>query len=144
MLKSSQYSAFLIGIILSNNTLANCSWPQVNPSEELPGNTVCVGTTGAWEAQEQHRTSGELWDYKHGPKNPIYDPNDPTYNDPTDIVGDWTTSDTTVTYTYPHDGTTSYTFTLRHDSTTPNDNYTFCGPSDIEATIKSGLTRCDP
>jgi len=57
MLKSYHYGAFLLGLTLSSNVIADCSWPQVaNASSTLSGHTVCVGAVGAWEAQEQHRS----------------------------------------------------------------------------------------
>jgi len=140
MLKSYHYGAFLLGLTLSNNVIADCSWPVVaDASSTLSGNTVCVGAAEAWEAQEQHRSGNELWDYKHGPISPS------NPNDPTDIVGEWSASSSTgsVTYTYPYGGSTSYTYTLHHDSSTPNSNYTFCSTSTtVEATIKSGEVGC--
>jgi len=138
MLKSYHYGAFLLGLTLSNNVIADCSWPEVaNASSTLSGNTVCVGAVGAWEAQEQHHTNGELWDYKHGPTS---------LNDPTDIVGGWSASSTSssVTYTYPFGGSTSYTYTLHHNALpSGNTDYTFCSTSTtVEATIKNGEVGC--
>lgn len=100
----------------------------------LQGNTVCVPNGSGWEWQEQHRTGGQLWDYKRGPGHPV---------DPSEQVGTWAVSgtgaNTVVTHTY---GSQSFPYKVcRVGAST---SYGFCPSSGttIMATIKAGISGC--
>ena len=84
----------------------------------------CIVTMGI---QEQHRSGGELWDYKMGSSDAI---------DPTVRVGDWsiTGSDqnTVVNYAYPPGGTPSAYKVFDAGAGT----YYFCSGTTIVATAK--------
>lgn len=133
MSKSYYRSLFLFSIALSTNAFAVpvCSSdPQVTATTDpsittvLSGSTVCTS-----DSQEQHRSGGELWDYKMGPSDPT---------DPTSQVGTWQISGDTVIYNY---GGPDYTFTLHKQPGTTND-YMFCGPSNVTAIINNSITSC--
>lgn len=100
----------------------------------LTGNTVCVGSPGNWEAQEFHKSDGNLIDYKKGPSDPV---------DPTASVGSWSISGTgaatRVNYTY---GTTTYNNAVWDHG---DGTYSFCnqeGNETIPSAIKAGQTGC--
>lgn len=100
----------------------------------LTGNTVCVGSPGNWEAQEFHKSDGNLIDYKKGPSDPV---------DPTATVGSWsitgTGAATRVNYTY---GTTTYNNAVWDHG---DGTYSFCnqsGNETIPSAIKAGQTGC--
>ncbi len=104
----------------------------------LVGNTVCVGSTGNWQAQEWHQGSSglanNLIDFKHGAGS---------VNDPTAPVGSWAIDSTnnTVSYTY-HGSTTPYVDTVYDNG---NSTYTFCdasGNTTIASAIKPGQQGC--
>ena len=84
----------------------------------------CIVTMGI---QEQHRSGGELWDYKMGSSDAI---------DPTVRVGDWsiTGSDenTVVNYAYPPGGTPAAYKVFDAGA----DTYYFCSGTTIVATAK--------
>jgi len=145
MLRPYLFGAIILGTALSNNALAiDCSpGTKLNPSQlstDLTGNTVCVGLPGAWKAQEEHRVSGELWDFHSGP-NSVNAPerltsNDPDSWDPTDKVGTWSITGDKVTYTYDSGG--SYEYNLHRTLSV----YTFCttdGGTDTDAVIAPGI-----
>lgn len=102
----------------------------------LNGNTACVGTSAPFEAQEQHRSGFELWDYKLGEGNAV---------DPTKKIGTWSITPTppstapgTISYTY--DGSsTPYTYTVYNIGTS---TYCFVGTSSVEVKVKSGIGSC--
>ena len=137
MLKPYHYGAIILGLALSNNALAvlDCSNSnKLNPGAlvaALQGHTVCVGSSGNWEAQEEHLAGGLLGDYHSGPNSinasERLTANDPASWDPTDRVGTWNTSGNKVTYTYSElvggtlTETGSYEYTLHYDG----DTYTF-------------------
>ena len=95
----------------------------------LQDKTVCVPKGAGWEWQEQHRASGQLWDYKLG-SNPV---------DPTEQVGTWAVSgsgaNTIVTHAY---GSQSFAYKVCRAGTTTS--YGFCPSSGatIMATIQGG------
>lgn len=136
-----------LGMIAAGNALGACTDTQVTGddlSTLLAGNTVCVGSTGNWESQEQHwvtisgpPASGDLYDYKRGPGDP---------KDPTRKLGTWTVNaNDTVTYDYTaFQPNQTYTFTV-HGPSASGDSYSFCngGTEAAKATIKSGLVSCD-
>ena len=98
----------------------------------IEGNTVCA-TRNTEQWQEQHRTSGALWDYKKGPTDPV---------DPTEQVGTWSIATNNVTYVYT--GGASYTYSV-HGPT--GGTYSFCtAPNGTEvvsgATFKIGSQSC--
>ncbi len=84
----------------------------------------CIVTMGI---QEQHRSGGQLWDYKMGPSDAI---------DPTVLVGDWSITgndaDTVVKYAYPPGGTSSVYKVFDAGAGT----YYFCSGTTIVATAK--------
>ena len=121
----------------STNTRLNIS----NLNQVLTGNTVCVGSSSSWEAQEQHVSGGVLRDYKRGPSSTV---------DPTSQVGTWSTATNgslgaQVTYTY---GSTSYVYGVCSPSTTTPANgqaVGFCPMGSGTATTASlrvGLVGC--
>lgn len=161
MLKFYLYGAIVLGAALSTNALAiDCldSNKRDNTAlgHALLGNTVCVGSSGNWEAQEEHRPGDELSDYHSGPDSanlPTPPPiiNDPDSRDPTDRLGTWTITDNEVTYNYTnvhssvHDSG-PYTYTLHNDGSLTL--YKFCAAgsgTDTEATILTGTgAGCTP
>ncbi len=107
MFKIHYYAIALLLIILSNQSIAaNCSdgrYNQTNVGIYLSGNTICVLSPEF--SQEEHRSGGELWDYKKGPADTV---------DPTSQIGHWTTGTNSngkgiVTYIYTGGGTSTYT-----------------------------------
>lgn len=121
---------------IAGEAMAACTTPAIQVtgtalSSLVSGNTVCA-TQGADKWQEQHRSGGELWDYKKGPSDPV---------DPTKKVGTWTIGADTVTYAYT--GGPSYTYSVFDDGGT----YSFCtapnGSAVVSgATFKTGSTNC--
>lgn len=102
----------------------------------ITGSTVCIAKSGGgWESQEQHRTGGQLWDYKLGPSSTV---------DPTIQIGTWAVSgngaNSTVTYTY---GAQVFPYKVCRVGT--GANYGFCptaGGSTIMATLKASIGSC--
>ncbi len=76
---------------------------QTQLGNTFPGNTLCAQRS-ADKWQEQHRTGGQLWDYKLGTSSTM---------DPTKQVGTWvisgTGSNAVLTHTY---GTASYSWAV--------------------------------
>lgn len=108
--------------LLTGNTVCDSN-AMYDSCAKNPGPN-CIVTMGI---QEQHRSGGQLWDYKLGPSNAV---------DPTVRVGDWsiTGSDenTVVNYAYSPGGTpASYKV---FDSGVGN--YYFCSGTSIVATAK--------
>lgn len=97
----------------------------------LTGNTVCVGSSPTWAAQEYHQSGGALIDYKRGPGHPV---------DPTGQVGTWsvtgTGTATKVNYTY---GSTTYANSVWSNG---GNSYSFCNPSETIGTVKTGQGAC--
>jgi len=96
----------------------------------VSGNTVCA-TRGADRWQEQHRTGGQLWDFKKGPSDPI---------DPTVQVGTWSIAANSITYSYT--GGPSFTYSVHGSGP-----YSFCtAPNGTEvvsgASFLSGSSSC--
>jgi hypothetical protein len=109
-------SLLLLTCISGQATAAPCDGPSrvtgAALSTLISGNTVCA-TRGADRWQEQHRTGGQLWDYKKGPTDPV---------DPTTQVGTWSISGNNVTYSYMGEGPVpSYTYSVHGSGT-----YSFC------------------
>lgn len=117
---------------LSSNAMAACSAPYMNgpaATTLLSGNTVCSpancnATSCNW--QEQHRTNGELWDYKKG-ADPV---------DPTSKEGTWSVASTgKVTHSYT--GGSSYIYDVKNNG---SGSYSFCGgPAEIFFSVKPGV-----
>ncbi|WP_221065750.1 hypothetical protein [Methylomagnum ishizawai] len=100
----------------------------------LLGNTVCVGSSGNWQAQEFHQSGGDLIDWKQGLNNPV---------DSTTSVGSWsitgTGTATRVVYIY---GGTTYTDAVYDLG---GGQYLFCDQNGNTTTaiyIKSGQVAC--
>ena len=118
----------------SGSALAVCSGTALNASQLttlLNGNTVC-GVAGSDRWQEEHRTNGDLWDYKKGPGDAV---------DPEEKVGTWNViigaghDAGLINYAYLGGGNYSY---VVYDN--GGGAYSFCGPSTVEATVKTGIT----
>ena len=102
-------SVLLLNSVMSGEAMADCATNQLtdasNPTlnDLLSGHTVCeaagdaaaTGPDQSWGVQEEHRSGGELWDYKRGPSSTI---------DPTKLIGAWSVSgtgaNTVVNYSY--------------------------------------------
>jgi hypothetical protein len=128
---------------LSGGAFAACTPPvtgtalkAIEITAALNGNTACVGTSPQFEAQEQHRSVDELWDYKLGAGHAV---------DPTKKIGTWkilpsSTADTTGTINYTYDGSsTPYTYTVYNIGPS---TYCFVGTSNVEVKVKSGIGSC--
>ena len=110
MINRSTLAAILILGMTGSAFAQTCNCPagtgnrlnQTQIGNLLPGNTVCVGNSPTWQAQEQHLVGGVLKDFKRGPTDPT---------DPTATVGSWLVSgngnDAVVTYNY---GSASYSY----------------------------------
>ncbi len=105
----------------------------------LTGNTVCVGSSSSWQAQEQHDSGGVLRDYKLGPSSTV---------DPTSQVGTWAIASVAagpqVTYTY---GSTSYVYGVcsTANSAAHGQAVGFCpmgSGTATAATLRLGLVGC--
>lgn len=101
----------------------------------ITGSTVCIAKSGGWESQEQHRTGGQLWDYKLGSSSTV---------DPTKQIGTWAVAgngaQSIVTYTY---GAQVFPYKVCRVGTTAS--YGFCptaGGSTIMATLKPSISNC--
>lgn len=96
------------------------------------GNTACVPTTASvYEAQEEHRSGGELWDYKRGPSSTV---------DPTAKIGTWSVTGRAAVVTYDYGGGTIYTYEVWDNL---NGTHSFCrAGAEIVARIKSGRGGC--
>lgn len=107
----------------------------VTLSDLLSGNTVCVGSSGNWLAQEYHSgaAAGPLIDWKRGAGHPV---------DPTKQVGSWSISGTgaatVVNYTY---GSTTYSNAVWNHG---DGTYSFCNNQGVETVgrIKTGQGAC--
>lgn len=100
----------------ANATYDSCAkHPERNP---------CIIKMGI---QEQHRSGGQLWDYKMGPSDAV---------DPTVLVGEWSITgndaDTVVNYAYPPGGTPAAYKVFDAGAGT----YYFCSGTTIVATAK--------
>lgn len=97
----------------------------------ISGNTVCA-SRGAEKWQEQHRTGGDLWDFKKGPGDPL---------DPSKQVGTWSIARNFVTYCYT--GGLCYSYSVHGSGAGP---YSFCYANGTEvvsgATFIPGYSGC--
>lgn len=131
--------SFVVLAAFSGSAFAVCSTPYLNgtsASSLLNGNTACSpagcsGTGCSW--QEQHRTNGELWDFKKGSGDPV---------DPTSKVGTWSVAATgKVTHSY-NAGGGSFVYDIKNNG---NGTYSFCGtPGEIVLSIKTGVAAGCP
>jgi len=103
----------------------------------LAGNTVCVGSTGNWQAQEYHKTpsgaADNLIDFHHGSSSTT---------DPIAPVGSWSINSINNTVSYTYHGGSNYTNTVYDNG---NGSYTFCdanGNTTIVNAIKAGQVGC--
>jgi hypothetical protein len=123
--------------------MAACGAPSVRVNtiatlnSLLSGNTVCVPavTQAVMTAQEEHRSGGQLWDYKRGPGHSV---------DPSERVGSWIVNGSNVrsvfvTYDYGGGQVTNFTVWDNRDGT-----YSFCSATspEIRARIKTGFGPC--
>ncbi len=110
------------------------STSTVTLSSLLTGNTVCVGSSGNWAAQEFHKSSGTLTDWKKGANDPV---------DKTSDVGTWSISGSgtgsVVSYSYTGSGPTAYSV---YDN--GNGTYSFCNGSTetVASKIVAGQVGC--
>lgn len=92
--------------------------------------------TDRW--QEEHRASGELWDYKKGPTDRV---------DPSKKMGSWSLSADTVTHTYDPGGPAlTFVWTVHAIASRPGE-YSFCtgdraGVEIVRAIITTGSGPC--
>ncbi len=110
------------------------STSTVTLSSLLTGNTVCVGSSGNWAAQEFHKSGGTLTDWKKGANDPV---------DKTSDVGTWSISGSgtgsVVSYSYTGSGPTAYSV---YDN--GNGSYSFCNGSTetVASKILTGQVGC--
>lgn len=115
----------------------------------LTDKTVCVGSSGNWDAQEYHESGTKLIDYKHGPQvSKTGQTGVGPWNDWTDQVGNWSltndgTSTAVVNYDYNRDGTTDFSFEVYQEA--GGANYYFCNATTTVPinSIKSSLVSCN-
>ncbi len=111
-------------ILLTGKTVCDAN-ATYDSCAKHPERNPCIIKMGI---QEQHRSGGELWDYKMGPP--------PEAIDPTVRVGDWSITghdaDTVVNYAYPPGGTSSAYKVFDAGAGT----YYFCSGTTIVATAK--------
>ena len=104
----------------------------------ISGSTVCIAKSGGgWESQEQHRSGGQLWDFKQGASSTV---------DPTKQIGTWAVAgngaQSIVTYTY---GAQVFPYKVCQVGATAS--YGFCptaGGSTIMATLKPNFIGSCP
>ena len=96
----------------------------IKPGLLLSAKTACA-SRGSEQWSEYHEPGGRLLDYKGGTP---------------EVVGSWTSNDSTVTYDYGTGGT--YSWALCKVATTST--YNFCQGTNIVsgATLKAGQTSC--
>jgi len=120
---------------IAGNALGACASTSSrvtgNLTNFLQGNTVCVPNgSGGWRWQEQHRAGGQLWDFKRGSSTV----------DPTDQVGTWSaTNGANAQVTHAYTGGGSFSWAVWDNL---NGTHSFCGSTEIVATIKSGISGC--
>jgi len=123
-------TSFALLACVSGSAMAACSGTPLSVSQLttlLTGKTVC-GSAGTDQWQEEHKASGELWDYKKGPGDPV---------DPEEKVGTWSVQSGGIAsgkINYQYDGGTGFSYTVYDNG---NGTYSFCGPSTVEVTIKA-------
>ena len=127
-------TTFTNGSTLGVNITQGSSSTATSLGSLLIGNTVCVGTTGHWEAQEFHKSDGNLIDWKKGASDPV---------DPTKSVGSWsiTGTGTSARVNYTYDSTTYSNIVWDHGNST----YSFCnqnGNETMPSYIKTGQGAC--
>ena len=96
----------------------------------VSGNTVCA-TKGQDQWQEQHRSGGQLWDFKKGASDPV---------DPSKQVGTWRIASNEVTHSY---GNLSFTYSVHDEGGAAS--YSFCTNGLVVvsgATFKTGNSSC--
>jgi len=112
----------------SNAACTGTALTQGELTTLLAGKTVCGRPGPSYPGnpsdrwQEEHRGSGQLWDYKMGPGHAV---------DPTKQVGDWAIGSAgnagTITHRYPAGGATVFTWQVFGPSNaTPGSVYAFC------------------
>jgi hypothetical protein len=130
----------VLGVFLATtgNAFAACSTPFLAGGAlstlltSVGGRTICspsscTGSNCSW--QEQHRSGGQLWDYKKGPSDAV---------DPSEQVGTWSISGNTVTHTYGAPPPYPYNVKDNGDGT-----FSFCGANgEFTFRVLSGQTGC--
>ena len=133
--------------IVSGETMAACSgngWNLLpgtasgnaaSITQDVAGQMVCA-TSGSDKWQEEHRSGGELWDYKLGPTSTV---------DPTEKVGNWSIDSTNNQITHSYGAGGSYTYYVWKQG----NNYCFStsnssAAAGIQATIKAMGSACPP
>ena len=128
----------------------DCTGTPLTPTQIntlLEGNLLCgrpgSGFTGntADRWQEEHLTSGALFDYKRGPAHPV---------DPREKVGTWFVggSRTAPTVTHAYGPNTAYSWRIFGQATnTPGAVYSFCNPTSavqqVRAFVITSTTGCN-
>lgn len=121
--------------IKPSSTTVNGTGAGISLGNLLTGNTVCVGSAGNWQAQEFHKSGGNLIDFKKGASDPV---------DPTALVGTWsiTGTGTAARVNYTYGAPPTYNNAVWDHS---NGTYSFCNQLGTETPviyIKSGQVGC--
>ncbi len=117
---------------------------NTTPFTAFAGKTVCVSNvSGGWEAQEEHRGSGnngDLYDYKQGPASST------NTVDPTTKIGTWSVDTASGIITYMYDPSSTYSYKAYTSTSTIVNQIKFCpeGSSGTltTATLKVGNGPC--
>lgn len=141
-MKLPMIASAVVFAFVAEGAVAACAAPGASQVKNidldtlLSGNTVCA-TRGGESWQEEHHSSGQLWDYKLGDGHPV---------DPRKQLGSWTITgngsgaNTAVQYSYSDGGTYTYEVWLNTDG-----SYSFCdaGTVNLDATVRPGInTGC--
>lgn len=117
---------------LAGNAFAACTGTALTGSQitaALSGKTVCVGTSGNWQAQEYHNSNGTITEYARGPGDLV---------DGSKDIGGWSVANNQITYSYT--GGSPYTFTVYQSGS----NFSFCNGATeaASATVKATSSGC--
>lgn len=129
----------IVGPVLANcsddgyeTQLTGLTTPTI--SSVLSGNSVDANAPDGENWKEIHCSAGALQKVGQGVGDPV---------DPQRVVGTWSTSGNTVTYTYTGLPSYNWTFWWDEDNTVPGTTYCWENPSD-NATIATGNTGTVP
>jgi len=135
-MKRAALTCLVLLIGTAGSAMAACPGPDqlYMNAADLAGLKVC-GRRGSDQWQEEHRggpSSGELWDFKKGPSDPI---------DPSEKVGTWAVDPAkpkVITYTY--DGGGVYSFRVFRKGK----KFAFCGVNNSEEIAATVVPRVVP
>ena len=140
LILAASISIVLAGV--AGEAAAACAAPSVRVNTLaalntlLTGNTVCVPAvtvrTMTW--QEEHRSGGQLWDYKRGPADKT---------DPSEKVGTWSVTGTdnrAVFVSHDYGGGQIYTYAVWNNN---DGTHSFCSANpEIKARVQTGSGPC--